>query len=58
MIAFILPNEKSSKPLQDFVVTVDFVENITGIDFFPELDDSIDNDLESNSNPALWTFSK
>nr|WP_321289379.1 DNA/RNA non-specific endonuclease [uncultured Sunxiuqinia sp.] len=34
MIAFILPNEKSSKDLSQFFVTVDSVESVTGIDFF------------------------
>lgn len=48
MIAFILPNEKSSKPLESFVVTVDKVESFTGIDFFPDLNDSLENVLESS----------
>ncbi len=34
MIAFILPNEKGIKPLQDYVVTVHSVQKVTGIDFF------------------------
>ncbi len=39
MIAFFVPSKKSDKPLYDFVVSVDTVEKITGIDFFPKLDD-------------------
>lgn len=34
MIAFILPNEKSDKPLRAFAVSVDAVERLTGLDFF------------------------
>lgn len=56
MIAFILPNEKSSKPLESFVVSVDEIESRTGIDFFPDLNDSLENALESNSNITSWTF--
>jgi endonuclease G len=35
MIAFLVPNEPSQKPLYNFVVSVDSIEKITGIDFFP-----------------------
>lgn len=56
MIAFILPNEKSSQPLMDFVVSTDYVESITGIDFFPDLDDDVEDELERSSNGALWEF--
>ena len=34
MIAFILPNEGSKRPRQDFAVTVDAVEQAPGLDFF------------------------
>ncbi len=37
MIALVLPNQKGMKPLEEYVVTVDYVETITGIDFFPQL---------------------
>jgi endonuclease G len=56
MIAFILPNEKSIKPLSSYVVTVDFVESQTGLDFFPCLPDSLENRLESNSDISKWSF--
>src|SRR5450759_1514716 len=50
MIAFLLPNANSNKPLSDFVVTVDYVESLTGIDFFPALPDSLENNLESQKD--------
>ncbi len=47
-IAFILPNEKiSSSPLEGFITTIDEVEDSTGLDFLHELEDAIENDLES-----------
>ena len=35
MIAFVLPNHKGEKELAYYVTSVDYVESITGIDFFP-----------------------
>lgn len=56
MIAFLVPNEKSNKPLYDFVVSVDSIEKMTGIDFFPKLDDKTENRLEKNSDYKTWSF--
>lgn len=56
MIAFLMPNENSAKPLQTFVVSVDSLESLTGIDFFPELSDSIENQLERSINISSWPF--
>ena len=56
MIAFMIPNEKSDKPLYSFVVSVDSLEKITGIDFFPKLEDKTENSLEKNSNYKSWSF--
>ena len=56
MIAFLVPSKKSDKPLYDFVVSVDTVEKMTGIDFFPKLDDKIENNLEKASNYKAWSF--
>ncbi len=56
MIALVLPNKKGEKQLPDYVVSVDYVESITGIDFFSELPDNIENRLESQSNSGLWEF--
>ena len=53
-IAFIFPNQKSKEPLSTFVVTVDQAEEVTGIDFFPELPDYIEDNLESKSNYDNW----
>ncbi|MGZ0017605.1 DNA/RNA non-specific endonuclease [Yeosuana sp. AK3] len=56
MIAFLLPHQNSDKPLYKFVVSVDEVEKLTGIDFFQELDDSVENKLEASSNYKNWSF--
>lgn len=56
MIAFLIPNKKSDKPIYDYVVSVDSIEKMTGIDFFPKLDDKTENYLEKNSNYKSWSF--
>lgn len=54
MIAFLIPNKKSSKPIYDYAVAVDEIESMTGIDFFPKLDDKLENSLEKNVNLNTW----
>jgi endonuclease G len=56
MIAFLIPNEPSNKPLYDFVVSVDRIEKMTGIDFFSVLDDKIESQLEKNSDYKNRSF--
>lgn len=56
MIAFLVPHQQSEKPLYEFVVSVDEVEKKTGIDFFPKLDDKVENQLEKSSNYKNWSF--
>lgn len=56
IIAFLMPHKESKKPLYEFVVSVDEVEALTGIDFFPELDDAIENKLEASSSYKGWSF--
>lgn len=57
-IGFVLPNEKSDKRLQSFAMSVDEVEEITGINFFPALPDDQEEELESSYDVSLWSFNK
>ena len=56
MIAFLMPHKNSNQPLYDFVIAVDSIENLTGIDFFPQLDDTLENELEAKSDYKDWSF--
>ncbi|MGZ2368995.1 DNA/RNA non-specific endonuclease [Ancylomarina sp. YFZ004] len=56
MIAFLLANKKSEQPLTSFVVTVDQLEKLTGLNFFPQLPDGIENKLEANRGLHNWRF--
>ena len=51
-----MPNQKGEKKLNEYVVTIDSIENITGIDFFPELPDSLENVLESTVQTEKWSL--
>lgn len=54
LIAFVLPNQKSDRPLTDFAVTTDSVEKLTGFDFFSQLPDELESKLEGNVELAGW----
>ncbi len=51
MIAFLLENEKSQLPLEQFAVSVDRIEELSGIDMFSERELQHE---ESTCDPALW----
>ncbi|MEO9477257.1 MAG: DNA/RNA non-specific endonuclease [Cyclobacteriaceae bacterium] len=55
-IGFILSNESSGAPLSDFMVSIDQIEADTGIDFFWQLDDSLENELESQVDINQWEW--
>ena len=55
-IAFLMPHKESTKPLYNFVVSIDKIEQLTGIDFFPELPDDLENELESSKDYKNWQF--
>lgn len=55
-IAFLMPHKESKRPLYDFVVSIDALEQKTGIDFFSDLPDVIEHKLEASSNYKNWSF--
>ncbi|UMB55519.1 DNA/RNA non-specific endonuclease [Lutibacter sp. A64] len=55
-IAFLIPHENSEKALYKFVTSIDKIEELTGIDFFPKLEDSVENKLETSTNYLNWNF--
>ncbi len=56
VLGFLMKGEESTKPLQQFAVTVDEIEKRTGIDFFEELPDKLEADLESRVRIGEWQF--
>ncbi len=55
-IGFILPNEGSDKRLESFATTVNEVEQLTNLDFFPLLPDKLEENLESSFSVTDWQF--
>ena len=53
-IAFVFPNSKASKHPREYVVTIDSVEKMTGMDFLSQLPDEIENKIEQTSNYTHW----
>jgi endonuclease G len=54
MIGFLLPHAKVDKKLKDCVVKVDRIEEETGIDFFPQLEDPLEVQLEATVCLNKW----
>lgn len=48
---FVLPNQKCEGDVSDYEVSVDEVERITGLDFFSDLEDTLENSVESYASP-------
>lgn len=57
-IAFVMPNEVSDKPVMEFAGTIDQVEKLTGIDFFPQLLKGLDEELEGSLDKAAWPINQ
>ena len=55
-IGFVLENENSDRDIESFALSVDEVEKITGIDFFPLLEDTIEENVERKEDTSDWTF--
>jgi endonuclease G len=53
-IGFIMPNEKISYPLESFAVPIDQVEEVTGLDFFNQLEDAREESLEKTLDKSAW----
>ena len=53
-IGFIYKNAEGNRPKGDYVNTVDEVERITGIDFFPSLPDDVERKVEAKADISEW----
>ena len=54
MIGFLFPHKASNRPLREFEVPTDTIEKLTGINFFEQLDDSVEDYLESTLTYSKW----
>lgn len=57
-IGFIMPNEKSNKSIYGYAVSIDEIEKITGIDFYNQLNNSVQELAEENKDLKVWMSNK
>ena len=57
-IAFVMGNDAERYWLQDCALTVDELEQKTGIDFYPALPDDIEDDTEARYDLSVWGIRK
>ena len=53
-IGFILPNSNTKVDFKEYATNIDKVEEITGLDFFIELKDNVEIDLERTFKIEIW----
>ena len=54
-IGFVYENVAGRRPMSTYAMTVDEVEELTGIDFFPSLPDRIEKRVEAEVDFTKWT---
>lgn len=53
-IAFVIPNKACKGDFWRYAKSVDEAEEITGLDFFPLLEDDVENRVEAECDPRPW----
>jgi endonuclease G len=56
VMAFLLPNEGSKLPLQNFTLSVDSLEQISGLDFYSSMRDTLQKNLEVSLCLNCWEW--
>jgi endonuclease G len=55
ILAFLMPHHREAHgSIQDYLVSVDIIEALTGLDFFRELDDDVERELEATDTWVNW----
>lgn len=57
-IGFIFNNEKITGSYTKHVVSVDYIERMTGLDFFSSVDDKLENKMEAKTDVQMWVDGK
>ncbi|MBO6102226.1 MAG: DNA/RNA non-specific endonuclease, partial [Opitutales bacterium] len=53
-LGFIIPQNPAENSIWDYCVAIDEIEELTGIDFFHQLPDDIENEIEANADPSAF----
>jgi endonuclease G len=57
-VGFVMQNDAKRYYLEKCALTLDALEQMTGIDFYPALPDRIEDFIESTYDPAVWGLRK
>ncbi len=57
-IGFLFDNNGTHHPLKYYSRSIDEVERLTGIDFFHQLDDAVEDRIEADNDPRIWGLAK
>ena len=55
-IGFMLPNFGAFGNIKDYIVPINTLETLTGLDFFPALENRVEGRVEATSYPSQWEF--
>ena len=55
-IGFVVPNEDCDDDVTHYVRSIDEVEELTGLDFYPLLPDDVETVVEAEVDTSLWSF--
>jgi endonuclease G, mitochondrial len=55
-VAILIENIGSSATIKSFVVTIDYLEEFSGLDFFHSLPDEVEESFESSTHTDLWDW--
>ncbi len=53
-MAFVMPNKKCDERLSAYVISIDSLERLTGIDFFPDLNAELETKIEQIADYNAW----
>lgn len=58
-IAYLIPHEKSDRSLEEYAMSVDDLEALVGLDFFPDMiDEVLEPNIESSYDQSDWPLNK
>lgn len=57
-IAFVLPNALSTRPVLEYAFDIDYVEKMTGLDFFPHILNGLNEELEASLDKEAWPINQ
>lgn len=55
-MAFLIPNQKLEGNFDDYLVSVDQIERLTGLDFFSQMNDVDEDNMEASIAKKVWEY--